>query len=277
MPLFAFTAVLVEKCNVQAGTQYRLGAQRVLEFGHQEFRCIEIFGIGPEAHAGAGVLLTDLTDRFEFGHFVAVGEGHAEYYTAAPHPYFELLRQRIDHRHANAVQTAGKTIILIGEFTTGVQPREYHFHARHFFARMHVDRHAAAVVFHFQRAVFIKRHFDTAGVAGDRLVDAIVDHLLGKVIGAAGVGVHTGALAHRFETGQHLDGGGVVITAHGVLWSNWAPARCGETRGDFIGFLTAAHLYACRRANPGVAAMSMMARGRGRSGAGAGLPRLDSV
>ena len=34
-------------------------------------------------------------------------------------------------------------------------------------------------------------------VARQGLVDRVIDNLLGKVVGASSVGIHTGALAHR--------------------------------------------------------------------------------
>ncbi|MNN63151.1 hypothetical protein D3C81_1785090 [compost metagenome] len=72
--------------------------------------------------------------------------------------------------------------------------------------RVDVHRHAAAVVDHLQRVVGVEDHLHRLGVTGQRLVDAVVDDLLGQVIGAAGVGVHARALAHRIETGEDFDG-----------------------------------------------------------------------
>ena len=51
-------------------------------------------------------------------------------------------------------------------------------------------------------------------MAGQGLVDAVVDDFLRQVIGAGGIGVHAGALAHRFEAGQDFDGSGVVGLIH---------------------------------------------------------------
>jgi hypothetical protein len=55
---------------------------------------------------------------------------------------------------------------------------------------MDVHRHAAAVVLDLQRTVLEQRHVDALAVPGRGLVDAVVDHLLGEVVGARGVGVH---------------------------------------------------------------------------------------
>ena len=59
------------------------------------------------------------------------------------------------------------------------------------------------------RAVGIERHRDQRRVAGQRLVDGVVDDLVdhvmqaGAVIGVADI--HARALAHGVEAAQHLD------------------------------------------------------------------------
>src|SRR5690606_3387606 len=105
---------------------------------------------------------------------------------------------------------AGELVVLVGELAAGVQLGEDQLDAGDAFFRVDVHRHAAAVVDHFQRVVLVEDHLDGRGVAGQRLVDAVVDDFLGQVVGARGVGVHARALAHRVQTGQYFDGIGVV-------------------------------------------------------------------
>jgi len=58
-------------------------------------------------------------------------------------------------------------------------------------------------------------------VAGQHLVDGVVDHLVDHVMQARAVigiaDVHAGALAHRLEALQHLDAIGAVIVGRGYL------------------------------------------------------------
>jgi hypothetical protein len=63
-------------------------------------------------------------------------------------------------------------------------------------------------------AVFEDRDRDGVAVAGERLVDGVVDDLVDEVVEAALTGradVHAGALAHRLEAFEHLDGVGPVL------------------------------------------------------------------
>ena len=63
-----------------------------------------------------------------------------------------MLRQRIHHRHAHAVQSAGMLVGLVVEFSAGVQARQDQFDAADLLLRMNVDRHAAAVVLDLARS-----------------------------------------------------------------------------------------------------------------------------
>ena len=68
-----------------------------------------------------------------------------------------------------------------------------------------------------ERSVLVQRHVDLPAVAGDGLVDAVVDDLVREVIGPRGVGVHAGAAAHRLEACEYFDVGGVVRSCHAVM------------------------------------------------------------
>ena len=58
---------------------------------------------------------------------------------------------------------------------------------------------------------------DQRGVAGERLVDGVVDDLVDHVVQAGAVvgvaDIHARALAHRVEAAQHLDRVGAVVVA----------------------------------------------------------------
>ena len=110
------------------------------------------------------------------------------------------LRERVHHRHADPVQAAGELVGLVGEFAAGVQAREDQLRAAHLLLRVDVDRHAAAVVRDLERAVLVERDVDLLAVAGDRLIDAVVDDFVREVIGARGVRVHARPSPDGFET-----------------------------------------------------------------------------
>ncbi len=99
--------------------------------------------------------------------------------------------------------------------------------------RMRIDRNAAAIVAHGQRAVGVQLDLDAVGMACHRLVHRVVDDLGGKVVIGALVNaadIHAGAQADRLQRLQHLDGRGVVgvgrarekVVGHGVLDSCYA-------------------------------------------------------
>ena len=73
---------------------------------------------------------------------------------------------------------------------------------------MRVDRHAAAVIGHAQRAVGFEFHFNAIGKARDRFVHRVVEHFGEQVMQRALIDtadVHTWAFAHRFEAFENLD------------------------------------------------------------------------
>ena len=171
-----------------------------------EIGMVEIARLGPEADPGAGVAPPHGADLFEIGALFALGEGHVPLVAVAPHPHLQTPRQRIDHRHPHAVEAAREAVVLVGELAAGVEPGEDHLHPGDALLGVDVHGHAATVVFHFQGTVIVEDHPQPAGMAGDGLVHGVVDHLLGEMVGAGGVGVHPRALAHRVEARQHLDG-----------------------------------------------------------------------
>ena len=64
----------------------------------------------------------------------------------APDGEFQKIRQRIDHRDADAVQAAGHLVGGVIEFTAGVQHGHDDLGGGSAFFGVNVDRNAAAVV-----------------------------------------------------------------------------------------------------------------------------------
>jgi len=70
---------------------------------------------------------------------------------------------------------------------------------------VHVDRHAAPVVFDLEGAVLEYRDPDVLAVPCESLIDAVVDDLVREVIRTRRVGLHAGAATHRIQAAQYLD------------------------------------------------------------------------
>ena len=106
------------------------------------------------------------------------------------------------------MQTARDRVAAAAELAAGVQDRQNDLDGRLLLDRVDVDRDAAAVVDAAHAAVGQDRHLDVVAVAGERLVDRVVDDLLDEVVQAARTGradVHAGPLADRLETFEDLD------------------------------------------------------------------------
>ena len=115
----------------------------------------------------------------------------------------EALGERVDDRDADAVQAAGDFVAAaVAELAAGVQGGEDHLGRGPLLFLQFVDRDAAAVVDDRAAVVRVQDDPDAVAVAGDRLVDGVVDDLVDEVVEAARAGradVHAGALAHRLE------------------------------------------------------------------------------
>src|SRR5581483_9726827 len=204
MPFLAFATGLIEQPHGQTRTQYGFRAQQVFQFRQRDLRRVEIFRIGQETQCRAGRALRYFAQHFQLAQGFAVCETHAVFAAIAADGHLEVRRQCVDHGYAHAVQAAGEAVVALVEFAARMQARQDQFHAADAFLRVDVHRHAAAVVGHFHRAVAVHDYLDRRGETRQRLVDRIVHDFLDEVIRTAGIGVHAGPAAHRFQAGQHL-------------------------------------------------------------------------
>ena len=159
-------------------------------------------------------------------------ELHAIELLAARDLHLQRVRQRVDDRHADAVQAARRVVDLAVELAARVQRGHDHFEGGlRFELGVRIDRNAAAVVGHAEEAVLLDLHLDPGGVAGHRLVHRVVDHLGEQVVQRLLVGaahVHAGPTPHRLQAFQDLDvGGGIAVcgfrrltdgTDHGLFY-----------------------------------------------------------
>jgi hypothetical protein len=120
----------------------------------------------------------------------------------------QLVRQRVDHRDADPVQTARGLVGIAAELAARVQRRQDDFQRRFVGeARMGVDRNAAAVVVHRDPAFAAQLDLDPARVAGDRLVHRVVERLGGEVVQRPLIGaadIHARPAPYRLEPLEHL-------------------------------------------------------------------------
>ena len=111
--------------------------------------------------------------------------------------------QRVDDRHADAVQAAGDLVGVVVELTARVEHGHDDFGGGPTLLRVDIDGDAAAIVGDRDGFVRVDGDRDFVAIAGQRLVDGVVDDLehhvvqAGAVIGVADV--HAGPLADRFE------------------------------------------------------------------------------
>jgi hypothetical protein len=131
----------------------------------------------------------------------------------AAHRQAQPDRQRVHAGHAHAVQAARDLVAVLVELAAGVQFGQRDFGRRALglvlVVHLHAGRDAAAVVDHADRVVGVDGDHDVVAVAGQGLVDGVVDHLEHQVVQAGAVGrvadVHARALAHRLQAFQDLD------------------------------------------------------------------------
>ncbi len=119
----------------------------------------------------------------------------------------ELLREGVDHRYADTVQTARHLVAVIVEFAARVQHRHDDF-GRRFPARVLIDGNTAAVVDDGDRVVDVDRDVDLVAEPGQRFVDGVVHHLVDEVVEAGRTrrpDVHGRPLADSFQPLENLD------------------------------------------------------------------------
>ena len=109
----------------------------------------------------------------------------------------------------DTVQSARDLVRVLVEFAAGMKVGHDYLGGRHPFLVVDADRDAAAVVGDGARAVGVQGHGNGVAIAGQRLVDRVVDDLVDHVVQAGAVigvaDIHARPLAHGVEPAQHLD------------------------------------------------------------------------
>ena len=187
----------------------------MLQLGDREFGRIEVARLRPEAHPSAGIATTASAGDGQLLHLLATLEGDVIDLTIATYRHLDPVGEGVYYRNTHPVQTAGELVVLVGELAARVQLAEDQLHPADPLFRVDIDRHAAAVVDHFEGLVFMQDHLQIAGVTCQRFIDAVVDDLLAEVVGPGGVGIHAGAATHRFKAIEDLNGIRIVLSRHG--------------------------------------------------------------
>ena len=131
----------------------------------------------------------------------------------APDNGIQPFGQGIHDRQSDTVQSTGNLITLLVELPARVKRRHDYFHGRSAVLRMYVRRYSSSVIAHGCRSVAVDSHFYVLADAGHRLVDAVVEYFVDKVMQTPVVCasyVHAGSLPHCLETFQDLNAVGVV-------------------------------------------------------------------
>ena len=210
--LAAFAALIAEG-DLDAGIEERQFAQALGQDVVVELDVAEDLSGRLEAQQGAALVgsfeLLERIQRLAQRVFLLVMEA------IAPHIQPQVLGQRVDHRDAHAVQTAGNLVAVVVELTAGMQHGHDDFGGRNALFLVDVDRDAATVVIHRHRAVFQDLDHHIVGMAGEGFVDGVVDHLEHHVVQAGAVmdvaDVHARTLADGLQAAQHGDLAGIVI------------------------------------------------------------------
>ena len=117
-------------------------------------------------------------------------------------------RERVDDRDTDAVQSTGHRIGVAVELSAGMQHGEDDLDGRLLLLGVHADGHSSAVVGHPDRAVGEQGHLDPVAVAGQGLVDGVVDDLPHQVVQSPLAGrtdVHTRTFANSFQALEDLN------------------------------------------------------------------------
>ena len=126
----------------------------------------------------------------------------------ALHDDFKPVGESVDDGSAHAMKTAGDLVSSTAEFAARVKDRENDFHGADALFLIDLDRNPSTVVANRHGAVFVDEDVDLRADAGQRLVHGIVHDLIHEMVQTSRgrrTDVHTGTLAHRFQTLQDLD------------------------------------------------------------------------
>ena len=229
--LVRFLVALVEDADVHAAVQERQLAQPLRQDVEAVFGGLEDQVVGLERDAGAALVgHADFADRrLRVAAMVALRID----LSAALDLHLEPFREGVHHGHADAMQAAGNLVGTLVELAAGVELREDDLGGRDPFGRVRFDRDAAPVVLDRHAAVDVDRDPDVGAVAGEGLVDGVVDDLEHEVVQTPFGGVpdvHAGTLPNGLETLEDLDVFRAVFRGLGLTVTHGFGCRIENTK-----------------------------------------------
>ena len=115
----------------------------------------------------------------------------------------QFFRQGIDHRYAHAVQSAGDLVGVAVELPAGMEHGHDDLGGGASFVGMDIHGNTPAVVSDGHRTVGVNRHQNLRTVAGQGLIDGIIDHLEHHMVESGSIiripDIHPGAFTHGIK------------------------------------------------------------------------------
>jgi hypothetical protein len=176
---------LVGQRNRDALVQKREFAQAAGEGGVVVVQVGEDLRIGFEVDLRPAVTRPHLPGHLEPRRGGSAYEVHVVLFSVALHPHLQLLGERIHHRHADPVESAGHLVTVLVELAAGVQHGHRHFQAGDVLGGMDVHRDSTSVIRHGDGIVRVNDHGHRIAVTGQRFVNRVVDDLVDQVMQTA--------------------------------------------------------------------------------------------
>ncbi len=197
----------VHNANARSLYQICLLAQMRHDFVVVEINAVlENSDVRLEEHDGT--LLGGLSDGFHLGkRFSDLILLHV-HTSVFVHEHLHVLRKRVHHRSAHAVETAGNFVtgILSAELASGVKRGHDGLECRDFRLGMDAYRNTAAVINNAYVSARQKRNFNVVRESAHGLVARVIENLPDEVmesIGTGGTDVHARTLSDGFKALKH--------------------------------------------------------------------------
>ena len=120
----------------------------------------------------------------------------------------EPIGEGVHAFRADAVETAGVFVGALSELAAGVEVGEHQFDGGHAEFRVHIDRDTAAVIGDGDGAIDVDGDLDSVTVAGEMLIDGVIENLEYAVVKATHIGIadiHAWALADGLKAFEFVD------------------------------------------------------------------------
>ncbi len=222
-----FAVTFVRNRDGDAGIQERELAKPLRQCLEAELDRLEDRGVGLERDFRAALLGPPGDEQRGRGNPTLVSL--LVHLPVPPDLELEPLGQRVDDRHADAVEPARYLVGRVLEFAAGVENRQHDFGGR-LAAFVQIHGNPAAIVHDRQRPVDVNRHLDVPAVPGEGFVDRVVDDFVEEMMEAGRTGgpdVHRRPLLDGFEPFKNLDFVCAVVVGTGRCTNAYSGARPG--------------------------------------------------